>query len=911
MLTTETQKNSQTYQHIVDHLSEPSCILETSTHTLLSCNKPFISWSDALRKSGKQSIRVQKPQFIPILREILVSEWKKDTHIEIDCETGDTLSDIISATQLTDETVLLTISDSIKRKKEEIAQIQHNLSISLAASSSVDTALKLCYDAAIAVSGMECGGIYLHEKETGDFVLRYSDNFSDKFVHAVARSPENANNIRLIKKGQALYTCYEEIKSSMNRAAYEEGLRAIGLIPLLHQGKLIGSLNIASRAVDTIPQYSRNELETIASQVGNVIARIQAEDEIAQSRKDMQAFFDSIHDFIFVLSADGQIIQTNTEVSDRLGYTDDELLQMNVLEVHPPERRAEALSIVNDMIAGKRDFCPIPLYRKDGTCIPVETKVTPGHWRGQPVLFGLSRDITERERAKAMLERRDSILSAVSTTAHMFLTSSQWDEHISDVLARLGHATGVNRVYIYQNYTDPNGVLCCAQHSEWCAPGIRPMTENPDHKNVGYIQGGFTRWMEMMPEGQIIAGTIDSFPPCEQDRFRRKGVVSLIAVPVISNKQWWGFIGFEERTEERDWSPQEIDALRVAADILGSAIYRTMIEEVFRRPVEQSLVGTYLIYDDTFRYVNPRFAEIFGYETSELINIENIESLIHPEDGTLFRTMVDKRLSGVVPFVHYEFRGRTKTGNTIYCEAFGSSIEYYGKPAIVGNIMDITRRKIYETELEESLKEKIIHLNEIHHRVKNNLQIISAFTELQMMTMDESADTHNLYATKNLIQTLALIHENLYQSHNFNRISMEVQIRALVSNFTFGDKKPIHTRYDLDLEHSTIDINAAIPFSLAITEFLNYSQVYLSHPDNKRIISIQLHHTDESPITCIITDNGISSRDFTTFSESQIIELQLIHSLITKQLKGTVDLKVKDDIELTITFPVKDVVVPI
>ena len=91
-------------------------------------------------------------------------------------------------------------------------------------------------------------------------------------------------------------------------------------------------------------------------------------------------FFNTLKDFFWILDEQGNILFVNDYVVNRLDYTREELYKMNVLLVHPPERREEALQIVNEVLAGKTEFCPIPLMTKDGYFIPVETRALKGKW---------------------------------------------------------------------------------------------------------------------------------------------------------------------------------------------------------------------------------------------------------------------------------------------------------------------------------------------------------------------------------------------------------------------------------------------------------------------------------------------------------------------------------------------------
>ncbi len=114
-----------------------------------------------------------------------------------------------------------------------------------------------------------------------------------------------------------------------------------------------------------------------------------------QLRKNYEVFFNSISDFLFVLDEQGNIIHTNSTVTDRLGYTQEELTGLSVLMVHPPEWREEAGCIVSEMLSGVSAYCTIPIVTKSGVEIPVETRVTHGLWNGKPVIFGVTKDISK------------------------------------------------------------------------------------------------------------------------------------------------------------------------------------------------------------------------------------------------------------------------------------------------------------------------------------------------------------------------------------------------------------------------------------------------------------------------------------------------------------------------------------
>jgi two-component system cell cycle sensor histidine kinase/response regulator CckA len=125
-------------------------------------------------------------------------------------------------------------------------------------------------------------------------------------------------------------------------------------------------------------------------------------------------------------------------------------------------------------------------------------------------------------------------------------------------------------------------------------------------------------------------------------------------------------------------------------------------EPQFRSLVEQSLVGVYLVQDNRFVYVNPRLAEIFGYPAGEIINKLTVPDLVAASDRALVQENLARRLSGEITGLNYSFRGLHAFGWPLQLEVFGSRIEYLGRPAVIGTLLDVTDRYEAEAALRES-----------------------------------------------------------------------------------------------------------------------------------------------------------------------------------------------------------------
>ncbi len=313
----------------------------------------------------------------------------------------------------------------------------------------------------------------------------------------------------------------------------------------------------------------------------------------------------------------------------------------------------------------------------------------------------LLEDITEREKASEALRRHDAIMSAVSFAADRFFKESDWTIPMDEVLARFGRATGVSGVYVFENQTDPGtGSLISNRRWEWRMEGTAAGVDDPELLTVYYDE--MPRWHEELTAGKPIAGLVQKFPDPEQEYLGPFESRSIAVVPIFVHEQWWGLIGFDEYRWERTWSPMEIDALQAAASIIGLAIFRRMNEEVYRNPVEQSPLGICLVQDGRLRYFNTRLAEIFGYSRDELNNLDVLAALTAPECQDEVQGRYCSLLSGDTGSEHYELCGRHKDGRIIHLENFATRLQFEGRPAVIGSLVDVTERKRMDEALKSS-----------------------------------------------------------------------------------------------------------------------------------------------------------------------------------------------------------------
>ncbi|MFZ4464860.1 MAG: PAS domain S-box protein, partial [Bacteroidales bacterium] len=237
-----------------------------------------------------------------------------------------------------------------------------------------------------------------------------------------------------------------------------QGIQSLIVIPLLVDNNLIGFVGLD--AVSNKRTYNPSEINNLkvwGSMIASLINNRRSEGLLEQTRQNYETFFNTIDDFLFVIDHDGKIIHANNTVINRLGFLNDEILDQPILRLHPAERRDEASRILNEMLIGSTEYCPVPIVTKSGKQIPVETKVKPGYWNGKPVVFGVSKDISSikiSEQKFSVAFQANSAMMSISNfengkfidvnTAFQEVLAYSFDE----IIGKTGKGLGI--------YIDPN-----------------------------------------------------------------------------------------------------------------------------------------------------------------------------------------------------------------------------------------------------------------------------------------------------------------------------------------------------------------------------------------------------------------------------------------------------------------------
>jgi two-component sensor histidine kinase len=203
---------------------------------------------------------------------------------------------------------------------------------------------------------------------------------------------------------------------------------------------------------------------------------------------------------------------------------------------------------------------------------------------------------------------------------------------------------------------------------------------------------------------------------------------------------------------------------------------------------------------------------------------------------------------------------------------------------------EIDERKRAEEQLIASLKEKEVLLKEIHHRVKNNLQVISSLLKLQCGSIKDQQTLAIFQESQHRVESMALIHEQLYQSKNLSRIDFADYIHNLVANLFCAYEVSVNAiTLKIEVDRVLLDINAAIPCGLIINELVANSLKYAFLAGNKGEIYINFSSDNDNNFTLIVSDNDVGFPKDLDFQNTKSLGLQLVNAL-TEQLEAKIEL---------------------
>ncbi|MCJ7509480.1 MAG: PAS domain S-box protein [Dehalococcoidia bacterium] len=303
-----------------------------------------------------------------------------------------------------------------RKRAENLSRTQRDLGLALAATSGLEETLRLCFEAAIRVSGMDCGGVYLVDETSAELELAFHRGLSSGFVKSVSHYDADSANACLVMAGKPIYGRHQELGVPLDQAETQEGLRAIAVIPVPHDNRIIGCLNIASHTLHEVPDYARAALETVATQIGNAISRSKMEEALRESEEKYRKLVEDSIDGIMVAEG-SEIGFVNQAALKMFGcQSEEEVVGRPFTDFVSAEYREMMAERGYARDRGERgpDRYEFKALRKDGSEFDAEVSISRVGYQGKVLRQAIVRDISEHKRAEeARQKAREELESRV------------------------------------------------------------------------------------------------------------------------------------------------------------------------------------------------------------------------------------------------------------------------------------------------------------------------------------------------------------------------------------------------------------------------------------------------------------------------------------------------------------------
>jgi PAS domain S-box-containing protein len=571
--------------------------------------------------------------------------------------------------------------------------------------------------------------------------------------------------------------------------------------------------------------------------VKDITERKRTEEALRESKERFRSLVETSSDWIWEVDSRGFYTYASPKVKDILGYEPMEVIGKTPFDLMPVQEAERVRKQFADLAESGESFCGLENVNlhKSGHLVILETSGVPifdAHGRLSGYR-GIDRDITERKRA-------DDALRFTQYAVDSAITQAFWikpDGHISYVNDTACRSLGYSRDELL-------GMTI---------PDIDP-TFTPE------IFAEY--WRRLKEKGSI---TIEAWQRARDGR----------VYPIEVNSNYVVFDGKEYNCS----FVTDITERKRAEEALRES------EEKFRVLAETAPAAIVLHQGEKFIYANPATTRYFGYSEKELLKM-NFWDWANEDSREMLRERGVARLRGENVPLQYEYKMFTKGGDERWVVISAGTVEYLGKPAVIATILDITETKQAVDRINAALAEKVVLLKEVHHRVKNNLQIISTLLDLQSESIHDSAALEAFRESQDRIKAMALIHERLYDSEDLASVDFARYIEALsghLINSYLVD--PERITLQVDAGGVSMGIDKAIPCGLIINELISNALKYAFPGDRPGEIKVSFQRAKDGSIILRVEDNGVGLPAGLEITNTGTLGLQLV-TMLARQLRG-------------------------
>jgi len=591
----------------------------------------------------------------------------------------------------------------------------------------------------------------------------------------------------------------------------------------------------------------------------DITERKQAEEALKESESRFHELYENSPIGLYRTTLDGRILMANPALIEMLGYSDfaelsNRNLDNGVFEPSYPRKQFIENIEKNGVIQGYE----YTWKRKNGTSIQVrENARATRDAKGNILYFdGTVENITERKQAEEALRESEARYKTLFESAAEGIM-------IADILTR------------EQKYANP--AIC--KMLGYTQEELTKMKINDIHPP------GLRDFAAAEFEAQVRGEKTTVSLPC----LRKDGTIIYMDINAVKT--------FIDGRECAVGFFTDITARKQAEDALKAS------EEKYSTLVEKSGDGIIILDNRTVTFANQKMEEMTGYHGSELYG-KIFTDLIAPEYKAMLDEGYQKRQANSVGTpASYEVELLTKDGRKIPVDTKANRILLESRYIVMVTIRDVTERKLAEEKILASLAEKETLLKEVHHRVKNNMQVISSLLRLQEGRVKDKDAAALLKDSQNRIQSMALVYNKLYQSENLASVNMTDYIKELSAGLVKSYAvSPARVAVNVAQSNVFLNVDSAIPCGMIINELVTNSLKY-AFPDNRKgRITISLTE-EEQGLQLTVGDDGVGIPADVSLANNSTLGIKLVSNLVRDQLGGTIELDRGHGTAYRINFP--------
>ncbi len=335
----------------------------------------------------------------------------------------------------------------------------------------------------------------------------------------------------------------------------------------------------------------------------------------------------------------------------------------------------------------------------------------------------------------------------------------------------------------------------------------------------------------------------------------------------------------------------EIGILAASFNMMTDNLFKTTVSKNYVDNIIHNMMESLIVVspNGTIMTVNQNTLDLLCYKEVEVIN-QSIDMILE-ESIWFFQWMENVSLVKKENVINKEvFYIKKDKGTLPVLLSASVMLDTDGKiQGIICVGMDITERKKSERQMRDSLKEKEVLLQEIHHRVKNNLQVIISLLNLQSRYVKDPNIIQMFQECQNRVNSIAIIHEKIYHSKDLSRIKLKEYIEDLANDlFMSYNINTGKVSLKLDIDDIALGIDTSIPCGLIINELIANSLKYAFSENKPSEVKIEIHRMSSGEIELTFSDNGIGLSDTTDFKNSPGFGFRMIMDLVEFKLMGEI-----------------------